>query len=119
VEHLEKLWSLRFGEVLTGGSESLVVEAVRKDGTKTVLKIALSGSADLTMEARVYQLVKGRGYAYLIEHDEPHNSLLLERLGSPLAKKGFSVGEQIAKICTTLNDAWILLGSSNSLTAVL
>ncbi len=47
VEYHENAWSLRLGEVLTGGSESLVVAAVCEDGTDAVLKIGLPGSADL------------------------------------------------------------------------
>lgn len=53
VEYHERDWSLRLGEVLTGGSESLVVAAVCEDGTDAVLKIGLPGSADLAQEARL------------------------------------------------------------------
>lgn len=62
VEHLESAWSLQIGEVLPGGSESLVVGVVCEDGIDAVLKIGLSGSADLAMEANVYRLAEGRGY---------------------------------------------------------
>ncbi len=115
VEYHERDWSLRLGEVLTGGSESLVVAAVCEDGTDAVLKIGLPGSADLAQEARVYHLAAGRGYARLIQHDSSHNSLLMERLGPPLANRGLSVEENIARICLTLEEAWIPLDSTHEL----
>ena len=84
--------------MLTGGSESLVAEVIRQDGTKAVRKVGLPGSADLAVEAHVYRLTGGWGYARLIEHDSLHNALLMERLGPPLARKELSIEEQIAQI---------------------
>ena len=115
VEHHEDAWSVQLGEVLTGGSESLVLAVVCEDGTDAVLKIGLPGSADLAREAHVYQLANGRGYARLIQHDNSHNSLLMERLGPPLANKEFTVEENVKKICMTLKEAWIPLAAAQGL----
>jgi len=115
VEYHEKAWSLQIGEVLTGGSESLVLAAVSEDGTDAVLKIGLPGSADLAREAHVYRLAGGRGYARLIQQDSSYNSLLMERLGPPLANRGLTVEENISRICLTLKEAWIPLDSTHEL----
>jgi streptomycin 6-kinase len=107
VGYLEDKWSVDVCDVLSGGSESLVAEAVLGDGTGVIVKIGLPGSADLAMEAKVYRLAAGRGYANLIAHDASHNALLMERLGAPLAETGISIQQQIRRICATLQDAWI------------
>lgn len=115
VGYLENAWSIRVGDVLTGGSESLVAKVLRNDGTVAILKLGLPGSADLTTEAKVFRLAAGRGYASLIEHDTSYNALLIEQLGTPLAKIGVSIEQQIRLICATLQDAWIPLESSYGL----
>ncbi len=115
VESLESLWSLQIGKVRTGGSESLVVEVIQQDGSGAILKIGLPGPADLAVEARVYRLANGRGYARLIEHDDLLNSLLLEKLGPPLASKKLSTDEQVAELCSTLDKAWVPLDSASGL----
>ena len=81
VSGLERDWQIRVGESLEGGSESVVLNATRADGTHAILKVGLPGSADLAAEARVYRIAGGRGYAALLGFDEARNSLLLERLG--------------------------------------
>jgi len=115
IGHLEGSWAIQVGDVLSGGSESLVAEVLRDDGSTAILKVGLPGSADLTTEAKVYRLASGRGYANLIAHDSSVNALLLERLGAPLAKTDSSVDQQIRQICATLHEAWIPLDSSNGL----
>jgi streptomycin 6-kinase len=115
VDYLESAWCLQVGEVLSGGSEGLVVGVVREGSTDAVLKIGLTGSADLEMEAHVYKLAQGSGYAELLEFDKVHNSLLLEKLGLPLAEEGLSSGAQIKLICLTLQDAWKPLASPDGI----
>ncbi len=115
VAFLEQKWSINIGDVLTGGSESLVVEALCADGSAAVLKIGLPGPTDLATEAKVFRLAEGRGYATLIAHDELNNAILLERLDKPLADLGLSIRSQMEVICSTLLDAWIPLEDENSL----
>ena len=107
VAYFENEWSIQIGKILTGGSESLVVEADCRDGTSAVLKIGLPGTADLSTEAQVYRLADGRGYAKLIAHNDLHNALLLERLDRPLAALDLSFRQQMNVLCHTLQDAWI------------
>lgn len=107
VKQLERLWSIKAGASLAGGSESLVAEATLPDGTNAILKIGLPGTADLNAEATVYRLAAGRGYAQMLAHDPNHNALLLERLGTPLSRRCHSTEARIRAICRTFQDAWV------------
>ena len=107
MRQLERLWHLETGVSLAGGSESLVAEATRADGSKAILKIGLPGSADIHAEATVYRLAAGRGYARMLAHDSSHNALLLERLGMPLSRRCESTEARIRAICRTLTEAWV------------
>ncbi|MXY52792.1 MAG: phosphotransferase [Gammaproteobacteria bacterium] len=115
VRELEQLWGVEAGGSLAGGSESLVAEATRADGTEAVLKVGLPGSADLNAEATVYRLASGRGYAKLLAHDPERNALLLERLGMPLSRRCESTGARIRAICRTFDDAWVSAGLDHGL----
>ncbi|MFT6646013.1 MAG: streptomycin 6-kinase, partial [Patiriisocius sp.] len=106
---LESSWSLTLGEVLVGGTEALVIEAVMTDGTLAVLKLGLPGSADISAEVKAYELVAGSGYARLLRYETHLNALLLERLGSHLGKEDRSVESQIHLICESLAPSWIKL----------
>ena len=115
VAALEAKWAFEAGEVLSGGSESLVVTARYMDGTEAILKVGLPNSADLATEAHVYRLAAGRGVANVIAHDAAHNAILLERLGKPLAAYNFPVRQQIEILCETLHEAWRPLLEPNGL----
>jgi streptomycin 6-kinase len=115
VQSLVAQWDLQLGEVLSGGSESLVAHALLRDGRAAILKIGLPGSADLAGEAKVYALAAGRGYAELLAHDPAHNAILLERLGPSLRATIGDVDTQIQALCHTLQDAWIPLETPHGL----
>lgn len=116
VRQIERQWNIELaGEVLSGGSESLVAHARLADGKAAILKIGLPGSADLSMEAKVYALAAGQGYAKLFAHDPEHNAILLEQLGPPLSTKVNSTHSQMHIICNTLKEAWIPLDSAHGL----
>ncbi|MEE4300983.1 MAG: aminoglycoside phosphotransferase family protein, partial [Pseudomonadales bacterium] len=87
VTELEARWALRIGASITGGSESLVLEAQRENGEAAVLKLGLPGSADVATEARILELAGGRGYARLFALDEAADAMLVERLGPALATR--------------------------------
>ena len=99
-------WNLRLGDVLTGGSESLVVAVRREDGTDAVLKLRIPGADDYHGEARAYVLSGGRGLATLYASSDDHRALLMERLGAPVADLGWSVAQQIDAVCRTLKELW-------------
>ena len=115
VERLARLWDARFGAVLQGGSESLVLEATLADGRAAVAKIGLPAYGDLTAEARVYGLAEGRGYADLYEHDAAGNALLLERLGAPLRDARDTTEVQMEALCETLIESWVPLDHAHGL----
>ena len=115
VEGMGQLWDARFGAVLQGGSESLVLEAMLADGRPAIAKIGLPAYGDLTAEATVYRLAEGRGYAELFVHDTDRNALLLERLGAPLHDAGDTAASQIEALCRTLREAWTPLEQAHGL----
>jgi streptomycin 6-kinase len=115
VAKLERDWDVRVGEVLTGGSESLVVTAKRADATPAILKIGLPGSSDLTLEANILALADGRGYVRLLARDTARNAVLLERLGPAVGTLSLPVPRQIEMICAALSQAWIGLDSADAL----
>jgi streptomycin 6-kinase len=106
VEQLESRWSMKAGQVLGGGSESLVTEVEMAGHGKAILKVGLPGSADLSAEANVYRIASGRGYAQLLAHDAEHNAVLLEKLGPTLANCVSDTAGQITVLCKTLKQAW-------------
>ena len=115
VHDLAERWRIMVGEPMSGGSEGLVLPAERADGSKAILKVGIPGISYLANEANVLRLADGRGYPALIAHDDAHNAILLERLGSPLAEQGKSEAQQIEIICQTLQEAWVPLAHDHGL----
>ncbi|MBD3647643.1 MAG: hypothetical protein HUJ31_09370, partial [Pseudomonadales bacterium] len=115
VEHLKSLWDIEPGEVRAGGSESLVVEVTRADGSPAMIKIGLPGPSDLTHEAYVLKLGAGHGYADLYGESADVNAILIERLGESLSRRVESVDMQIRLICRTLCQAWMPVGADDRL----
>lgn len=102
---LSRRWSLRLGRGLPGGSASYLCLVVRSDGTEAVLKVSLPqqhppGYAETLSAAR------GRGYVRVLEADPSRHALLLERLGSSLARSGLGVDDQLDTLAATLLAAW-------------
>ena len=110
VSGLEADWTVTCGTALEGGNAAYVAEAVTADGQLTVLKIALppgiNGFAPFEQELQALQDADGDPYARLICHDEERRSMLLERLGRPLASLGWPSDRQIAAITATLARGW-------------
>jgi len=117
VSALSSEWGLDTGAVLTGGTESLVMEVTRRDGVAAVLKIGLLPTCDCAAEARILRLAKGRGYAKFLSVSKEHNALLTERLGASLADSGLTTDRQIRVICQTLRESWQSLPDPGQLTS--
>lgn len=98
-------WSLRLGRSLPGGSASYLATAVRADGTEAVLKVALPDPAFGEL-AEALRAAGGRGYVRVLEVDEEHHALLLERLGPALERVGGGVEARLDALATTLLAAW-------------
>ena len=110
VASLEADWTVTCGTALEGGNAAYVAEAVTAHGQLAVLKIALppgiDGFAPFEQELHALQDAGGDPYARLICHDEERRSMLLERLGRPLASLGWPTDRQIAAITATLARGW-------------
>lgn len=109
VAGLERDWQLSVGDILSGGTEALVVEATAADGEPSVLKITLPGIDPSALESQTLSAANGRGYVRLRRYDARRGALLLERLGAQLHQQGLSISAQIDIICATLCNAWMPL----------
>jgi streptomycin 6-kinase len=103
-------WSIGYGRPFDGGNAAYVIEAVTADGRPVVAKLALpsgvDGFAPFEQELEALQLAGGDPYAELIRHDVSRRSLLLERLGPPLASLGWPPARQLATVASTLARGW-------------
>jgi streptomycin 6-kinase len=112
VADISKRWQLKLGTVLSGGSESLVINVITADQSQAILKLGLPGSANMAVETKVYDLAAGTGYAELLAKDLPCHAILLERLGDSIESQGLSVSRQIEIMCRTLSVAWLPISES-------
>ncbi len=103
---LAQKWELTLGEVLKGGTASLIIEATGKDGKQAVLKIALPGNSIYT-EALVLNATNGNGYVSLYDVDFEREAMLLEKLGAPLSGTLKTIDEHIVILCETLKKSWV------------
>jgi streptomycin 6-kinase len=103
-------WSITYGRPLDGGNAAYVIEAVTADGRPVIAKLALpagvDGFAPFEQELETLRLADGDPYAELIRHDGSRRSLLLERLGPPLASLGWPSARQLTTVASTLARGW-------------
>jgi streptomycin 6-kinase len=108
LSELAQSWKLTLGRPLLGGTEALVVEATTADGRQAVLKILPPTPAQVSAgELETLRVAGGHGYADVYAYDEARATVLLERLGTPLAALDLPIDAQIAIICETLSQAWV------------
>jgi streptomycin 6-kinase len=107
VAEYERRWAVRVSGTCLGGTEGFVAAARLKDGGDAILKIVITGADPKRQELRTLRAAGGKGYVSLIEWDEDKNVLLLERLGRQLHEFGLSDEAVIARICATLEQAWM------------
>jgi len=103
-------WAIAYGRPLDGGNTAYVTEAVTADGKPVIAKLGLppgvDGFAPFEQELQALRLASGDPYAELIRHDVPRRSLLLERLGPPLASLGWPTARQLPTVASTLARGW-------------
>jgi streptomycin 6-kinase len=103
-------WSLTVGAALEGGNTSYVAQVVTHDGMPAVLKVALppgiEGFVPFGQQLAALQRVGGDPYVRLLRHDAPRRAFLLERLGTPLGRLGWSVSRQLDTLVHTAARAW-------------
>ena len=66
----------------------------------------MDGFAPFEQELETLRFAGGDPYAELIRHDVSRRSLLLERLGPPLASLGWPSARQLAMVASTLARGW-------------
>jgi streptomycin 6-kinase len=103
-------WSIGYGRPLGGGNAAYVIEAVTASGRPVIAKLALpagvDGFAPFEQELETLRLAGGDPYAELIRHDVSRRSLLLERLGPPLASLGWPRARQLSTVASTVARGW-------------
>jgi streptomycin 6-kinase len=99
VTGLERDWGITVGDALHGGSAGLVARAINAAGEPVVLKLGSPAHDNFSIAA-------GRGYANLLNYDEPRRAILLEFLGPILHELGLPIPRRIEIICETLRQAW-------------
>ena len=114
-------WSLTLGDVFSGGTASLVVEATTAEGGAAVLKVAAPDDEDpdgsgFGREIRALQLAAGRGCVRLLAADLDRRAALLERLGPPLVDLGLPVDDQLRAIAATVRQMWVPVDDDAGLT---
>ena len=102
---LERRWSITLGRAMPGGSGSYVATARRADGSAAAVKVAVAeeGWAD---QVATLERAEGRGYVRLLDVDPARRAMLLERLGRPLDRTGWSPDRQLGCLADTLALAW-------------
>ena len=102
---LEQQWSITLGRSIPGGSGSYVATARRADGSAAVVKVAVAEEGWAAQVATL-QRAEGRGYVRLLAADTARRAMLLERLGRPLDRTGWSPDRQLGCLADTLALAW-------------
>ncbi len=104
---LAKQWSLTLGPVLSGGTESVVLEVGQQDGTPAVLKLHAPRTADAAArEATVLRHADGYGCVRLLRADTGRDAFLLERLGPSLAELQLPLRRRQQLLCDTAQHVW-------------
>jgi len=106
IQKYEAAWQLKLGKVLHGGSDSLVLEAITKQGKLAVLKISIPDSFGLRKEAAMLHLVAGKGYPKLYQQDAKNAVFLIERLGQSLAVATLPFDQKLTISCRVLKKSW-------------
>ncbi len=109
LDDLAARWGLTWERPLPGGSASYVVGARTGDGAPRVVKVVVPGAAPTgaAHEAAVLRAAAGHGYALLHDHDEERGALLLERLGTSLARAPGTPERTLDALVDTLRRAWV------------
>lgn len=119
IDELEQEWQVSVvGASLAGGSEAYIAQVSTNDGSQAILKVAIPESPGNTMlahEITALTLANGHGYARLLRSDLSRRALLLEPLGTALKNLGYATKDQIALLCTTLQESWVRVPSASSL----
>jgi streptomycin 6-kinase len=108
VRGLERDWSIVVGRTFSEGTEALVAEVQRADGSSAILKVLVprrGGGVD-EHEATVLRLVGGDGCPILYRDDPARGALLMERLGPSLFALGLPYERRLPILCDAASRIW-------------
>lgn len=108
ISELEADWNITVERTISGGTHAFVAYAGDQDGEKYVLKIDMPENlgGEFQNSIALMKLADGHGYPKVFAYDKDKQACLLECLGKPLSKLGYSVNEQIKIICGVLQQVW-------------
>ncbi len=117
VLELEKMWHISVGDTLSGGTHAFVANADGENGEKYVLKIDMPENlgGEFSNSIETLKMIDGNGCAKLYAYDLERKACLLERLGKPINRLGYSVSEQLQIICSALQEVWKTPFANNKL----
>jgi streptomycin 6-kinase len=107
IESLSRRWAITVGDVYDDATEALVAAATMADGTLAVLKLLVPRDSDATAnEITALRLADGEGCARLLRADASADALLLERLGEPMSRLGWSLVARQEALCDAASRMW-------------
>lgn len=101
VSDLQDMWSLQIGEQCEGGTSAYVARATLSSGERAVLKVAVP-TDDFPREVHTLDLADGHGYVRLLAHDVACQAMLMEPLGIPMNRVGYTPQRQLATLAAIL-----------------
>lgn len=110
IRELEQRWDISVGEALHGGTHAFVACADGRNGEQYALKIDMPEDlgGDFNNAVAALKIANGRGYPRLYAYDLSKKACLIERLGKPINRLGYSTYEQLRIICDALQKVWAM-----------
>ena len=102
IHAIKDLWALKLGKVLSGGSDSLVIEAITEEGQLAVLKLSIPDNFGLRKEGQMLHIMAGNSYPKLYKQDAKAAIFLIERLGTSLAATALPLEEKISHFLSSI-----------------
>ncbi len=110
LDDLEADWGIRVGNCVPGGNAGFLAEARTADDRPVILKLGLPdglrGISAFGQELDALLLGDSPPYVEVLMHDRERAAVLVERLGRPLGRLGWSVPAQLDVIGRTLPRGW-------------
>ncbi len=105
---LQDMWSLQIEAQLTGGTSAYVATATIESGRPAVIRLSVPSTEDFPRAVHTLDVAGGRGYVRLLDYDLPRQAMLLEPLGMPMNRTGYTPDRQLATVAAVLPQIWAL-----------